>query len=242
MEIEFLASLDHNVGISDEAYLSWLDVLGTLAMSAAHARHSVYQPIAPSDYPFTFESTYPAPSYEFPPSTQYRARSTSPRSRHRIIRNGSSDMPSLQQGVKAIEIEPTTSSSSSPLVMPLAKKRSAAQVCSATPDRAVRRMKSTQDAQRRHSAQRLFARTQRRGANFDNQIYPANGSLEDVPPPFMASYQINPPYSMTHTNYSMPDDLATSALPSRHQGPAETAYLQLPYDYRLGYQPRQEVS
>ncbi|KAH8080479.1 cyclin PHO80-like protein, partial [Filobasidium floriforme] len=24
MEIEFLASLDHNVGISDEAYLSWL--------------------------------------------------------------------------------------------------------------------------------------------------------------------------------------------------------------------------
>ena len=240
MEIEFLASLNHSVGISDEAYLSWLDVLGSVAMTAAYARYSVYQPIAPSDYPFTFESSYLAPSYECPQPIRHRGRSKSSEPHRRPSKSGAHEMPFLQQAIKTIEIETGSSESSSPLALSAPRKRTAAQVFSAGHDRAVRRIKSTQGTQRRNTAQRLFAGNTR-ASSAVNGSHLAIESSETKPPPSAVSYQLMPALSMSGTNYSMPDDPAGSGM-SMHQGSGEKGYLQLPYDYRLGYQPRQEVS
>lgn len=237
MEIEFLTSLNHNVGISDEAYLGWLDVLGNIAMTAAHARYSVYQPIAPSDYPFTFEASYHLPSYDLPPPIRHRGRSTSAGPHRQFSKTGKHDMPALQQAINAIEIEPTSSASTSPLSGPANKKRSAAQVFSAGPEKPVRRIKSTQGTQRRGTSQRLFAGHAKPNVAFDNSGYAINDSVDTVPPPSMASYQMMAPLSMAATDFSMANESM-----SMQSGPAEMGYLQLPYDYRMGYQPRQEVS
>jgi hypothetical protein len=247
MEIEFLSSLDHKVGISDEAYLGWLDYLGKMALSFAQPQLVQQYPIAPADYRFTFQSNNPHSDYTGA-SYYDRARSSSPHHVPRVQSNQVYGDSSVPESSERIVSDPMTGMENGDrrgdnTAMP--RKRPALEFRHDQPMQIVRRMRSAQHAGRRASARQLLNGTQ------EASLMPVSacsdpwqdGSLEisaSVPPPSLASYQL------PVTSYATVPVLHTDETTDRHMPIShvsnEMGYLQLPYDYRLGFQPRVEVS
>ena len=244
MEIEFLSSLDHKVGISDEVYLGWLDYLGKMSLSFAQPQLVQQYPIAPADYRFTFQSNNPHTDYTGA-SYHHRARSSSP---HHFPKVQSYQVHSDYLTPERIVSNPMTGMENDDrrddnAAMP--RKRPALEGRHDQPMQIVRRMRSAQHAGRRASGRQLLASTQ------EVSITPLsagsdlwqNGSLDisaSVPPPSLASYQL-PVTSYATVPALHPDGITDRHIPISHTS-HEMGYLQLPYDYRLGFQPRVEVS
>ena len=245
MEIEFLSSLDHKVGISDEAYLGWLDYLGKMALSFAQPQFVQQYPIAPADYRFTFQSNNP---HSDSTGTSYhdRARSSSPHHFPKVRSNQVYGDFSTPQRIVSDPMTGMENDDRQGYNTAMPRKRPALEARHDQPMQIVRRMRSAQHAGRRASSRQVLASTQETSlmpVSAWSDPWQQDGSLEisaSVPPPSLASCHLPvTPYATVPALHS--DETADRHLPIS-QVSNEMGYLQLPYDYRLGFQPRVEVS
>jgi hypothetical protein len=244
MEVEFLSSLDHKVGISDEAYLGWLDYLGKMALSFAQPQLAPQYPIAPADYRFTFQSNKLYNDYDG--SSQYnRARSSSPRHRPKFHTNDSYSGSSFPEEIVSEQCSGMENDNRRSDTASQPRKRLALESRQDQPMQIVRRMRSAQHAGRRPSTRQLIVNNQ------EASLMPMSacsdpwhdGALDitaSVPPPSLVSYQL-PVASYVAPTAINSNGIAAGAVPNSHAS-NDMGYLQLPYDYRLGFQPRIEVS
>jgi hypothetical protein len=245
MEVEFLASLDHSVGISDPAYIAWLRFIGKLSSAFAQTKLAQQYSIAPADYPFTFESSH-LPLADDINTGNYRARSSSPQ--HCRRPGGTDSYSNLAVSHEYAPYSTEDLAAQHDLAVPTgaSKKRSAAEALQQEPIQTVRRMRSAQDAGRQPSGRRLFPNKYHptpsiRSVHSDRWQDGRVNEVTSVPPPSLAYYPA--PTNFTADNTLFLDDMYNTNInmPSS-QSNNDMAYLQLPYNYRLGLQPRAEVS
>jgi hypothetical protein len=221
MEVEFLGALEHRVGITDVDYLKWTAYLNTLAMSINERNSILPISIVPQDFPFTFQAPYPSPTYNhMPPApVSIRARSSSPL-RNQARRFTPYDYPALQQA-EGLYIPPPQVST---------RKRSAEESFVEDPNRAIRRVRSSQydniSQQPHHLLPNGPAGSARRrswvgNGPFVSRTRRGEGQLFVPPGPGLQNFG--------HPNTPMGY--------GQDQG-----YLQQPYSYQMSEQPRPEVS